>query len=63
MPTEELTLPEISKRMGIPYTTLATAAKQKRLRARQIGKIYLSTIPDVQAAIDTGRMRKRNRKG
>ena len=61
MPNEELTLPEISKRMHIPYSTLVTAARQDRLRARQVGKIYLSTIPDVQAAIDTGRMRKRRK--
>jgi hypothetical protein len=62
MAKKELTLPTLSEHFKIPYQTLVTAARQQRLRARKVGPIWISTEADVQAALDTGQIRPRNRK-
>ena len=52
-----LTLGELSGKTGINYKTLWAAADSGRLRARQSGSIWLSSVAAVEEAIREGRMR------
>jgi hypothetical protein len=55
----EEVLSVLSERMSIGYDTLARAARDGRLLARQSGVTWLSTSAAVEAALDAGRLRPR----
>lgn len=56
---EEL-LSVLAENMGIGYDTLARAARDGRLLARQSGVTWLSTESAVRAALEAGRLRPRD---
>ncbi len=59
---QQITLTEVAELYPVAYSTLAEAAREGRLRARQSGATWLTTRADVDRAIATGKLRPRKRK-
>lgn len=55
------TLAELADKMGLSYDSIAKAAREGRIQARQSGATWLSTIRAVSQAIETGHLRPRKR--
>lgn len=55
-----MTISELAEGAGLSYDSLAKAAREGRLQARQSGSTWLSTIAAVRNAIEAGTLRPRS---
>ena len=54
---DPMLLSQLAKETGINYHTLRKAALDGRLTAAKQGRFWLSTVRDVQRAVDAGEIR------
>lgn len=59
---QQITLAEVAELYPVAYSTLAEAAREGRLQARQSGATWLTTREAVDRAIAEGKLRPRKRK-
>lgn len=58
-PHEPITLSEAADLYPLAYATLAQAAREGRIQARQSGRTWITTRSDIERAIEQGTLRPR----
>lgn len=56
-----LSLAEVVARYGLHRITLAQACQHGRLKCQRIGRMYVTTAADVEAAVAAGTLRPRRK--
>jgi len=59
--SEPITLSEAANFQSLAYSTLAQAAREGRIEARQHGKIWLTTRKAIERAVEEGKLKPRHK--